>query len=100
MNLELALIWIQIVVAILPYIVLLIKPIREKIFAFKLMRDTLMALLSSSMTNVYYSEYQNRTLKHHQYELFMNLYSAYKAFGGNHFIDKIYNEIEHDWTIE
>ena len=100
MTPQLVLTWIQIVVAIIPYITILIKPIREKLFGYKLMRDALMALLSNSMTNMYYAEYHSRTLKRHQYELFMDLYAAYKAFGGNHFIDKIHEEIEHDWTIE
>lgn len=55
--------------------------------------------LRSEMLNIYYTNADDKSLKQYEYENFIYLYEAYKALGGNSFIDKIYNEIM-TWEIE
>lgn len=54
--------------------------------------------LRSEMLRIYYRHLDDRTIRQYEYENFVALYEAYKALGGNSFIDRIYTEIKR-WTI-
>jgi hypothetical protein len=54
--------------------------------------------LRSDMLQIYYRHLDTKTIRQYEYENFVMLYEAYKALGGNSFIDKIYNEIK-TWKI-
>ena len=54
--------------------------------------------LRSDMLQIYYRHYDTKTIRQYEYENFIMLYEAYKALGGNSFIDKIYNEVK-TWEI-
>lgn len=54
--------------------------------------------LRSEMLHIYYRHKNDDTLRQYEYENFVMLYEAYKALGGNSFIDKIYEEV-HSWEI-
>ena len=54
--------------------------------------------LRSEMLRIYYHHYTVGKIRQYEYENFVALYEAYKALGGNSFIDKIYEEIKH-WEI-
>lgn len=54
--------------------------------------------LRSEMLRIYYKNRESETIRQYEYENFILLYEAYKALGGNSFIDKIYEEV-HSWEI-
>lgn len=54
--------------------------------------------LRSEMLRIYYRHKDTDKLRQYEYENFVMLYEAYKALGGNSFIDKIYEEV-HSWEI-
>lgn len=54
--------------------------------------------LRHDMLQIYYRHIDSRTIRQYEYENFVLLYNAYKALGGNSFIDKIYNEVK-TWKV-
>lgn len=54
--------------------------------------------LRSEMLRIYYHNHQSGTIRQYENENFIALYEAYKALGGNSFIDKIYNEVK-AWEV-
>lgn len=54
--------------------------------------------LRSEMLRIYYHNCRSEEIRQYEYENFVLLYEAYKALGGNSFIDKIYREVQ-SWTI-
>lgn len=55
-------------------------------------------LLRSDMLRIYYHNRKERTIRQYEFENFVFLYKAYKALGGNSFIDKI-NEEVCEWEV-
>ena len=78
---------------------LLIKPIRLRLFGIADIRDGQQCLLRSDMLRMYYRHCESRTIRQYEYENFEYEYNAYKALGGNSFIDKIHAEVK-TWKIE
>ena len=79
----------------LTVLVLLIKPIREKLFGIGTMREGQKCVLRSEMLRIYYnSKNAGGKIPQYEYENFTLLYAAYKAMKGNSFIDKICKEVE------
>ena len=56
-------------------------------------------LLRSEMTKTYYRHQTDKTLRQYEFEAFMANYAAYKALGGNSFIEKCKAEIAEDWEV-
>lgn len=54
--------------------------------------------LRSDMLRIYYHNKEAERVRQYEYENFVLLYNAYKALGGNSFIDKIYDEVR-TWEI-
>lgn len=54
--------------------------------------------LRSEMLHIYYSNKESKKIRQYEYENFVCLYEAYKALGGNSFIDKIYSEVK-EWEV-
>lgn len=54
--------------------------------------------LRSDMLQIYYHNREKKVIRQYEYENFVMLYEAYKALGGNSFIDKIYSEVK-TWQI-
>lgn len=54
--------------------------------------------LRSEMLRIYYHHRGKGVIRQYEYENFVFLYEAYKALGGNSFIDKIYAEVK-KWEI-
>jgi len=52
----------------------------------------------SEMLRIYYHNRESREIRQYEYENFVMLYDAYKALGGNSFIDKIYSEVK-EWEV-
>lgn len=60
---------------------------------FKKSSDGIKCLLRSEMLQIYYRHRETGTIRQYELENFVMLYEAYKALGGNSFIDKIYGEV-------
>ena len=83
------------VTAIAAALALFIKPFRAKLFGLNEMREGQKCLLRSEMLQIYYrGKEHNNVLRQYEFENFCLLYNAYKAEGGNSFIDKINKEIQ------
>ncbi len=54
--------------------------------------------LRSEMLRIYYNNHQSGRIRQYENENFIKLYEAYKALGGNSFIDKIYKEVQ-TWEV-
>ena len=77
---------------------LLIKPLRNRILGLNDVREGQRCLLRSDILNVYYKYRECKTIRQYEYENVVLLYKAYKALGGNTFVDHIYNEIN-EWEV-
>lgn len=54
--------------------------------------------LRSDMLHIYYQYKDSKKIRQYEFENFVYLYKAYKALGGNSFIDKIYKEVM-SWEV-
>lgn len=54
--------------------------------------------LRSEMLRIYYKHADEKGLRQYEFENFSYLYKAYKALGGNSFIDRIGEEVD-TWKI-
>ena len=77
---------------------LLVKPLRNRILGLNDVREGQRCLLRSDILNVYYKYREQKTIRQYEYENVVLLYKAYKALGGNTFVDHIYNEIN-EWEV-
>ena len=71
----------------------LVKPFRERIFKLRERNQGLMCLLRSDMLRTYYKHRVDKKIRQHESENFEDEYLAYKALGGNSFVDKIHAEV-------
>ena len=55
--------------------------------------------LRTDMMRTYYKNKDARKLRQYEAENFVKMYQAYKAMGGNSFIDEIYNHVT-QWDVE
>ena len=86
------------VVAFSTLMTIIIKPLREKIFNLNRSKEGERCLLRSEMLRIYYQYLETKKIRQYEFENFIKLYQAYKALGGNSFIDEIYNEVT-TWTV-
>ena len=83
---------------------LLIKPVREWIMGTEALREGQRCLLRSEIVRIYYRHndeeklHQYKQLHEYEYRNLTQCYKAYKALGGNSFIDHIYAEMQ-EWEI-
>lgn len=57
-----------------------------------------MCILRQQMLETYYYCLESKQIREYRYQNFMYSYEAYKALGGNSFIDHIKNEVE-EFTV-
>ncbi len=84
--------------AIITCAVILVKPLREKLFGLESLREGLRCLLRAEIVRIYYRHNDDKKLKEFEYKTIQACYFAYKALKGNSFIDHIYKEME-EWEI-
>lgn len=83
------------ITAIAAALALFVKPLRAKLFGLNEIREGQRCLLRSAMLSIYYKGKDNENrLRQYEFENFCLLYAAYKAEGGNSFIDKISHEVQ------
>lgn len=76
----------------------LIKPIRERIIGMGQISDGQRCLLRSDIVRLYYRHKEDCQLREYEFQNLEQCYKAYKALGGNSFVDHIYEEMQ-DWSI-
>ena len=86
------------ITALVAALSVLIKPIRERLFKNSLSIEGQKCLLRSEMLRIYYKNSDSKVIHQFEMENFLKLYEAYKALGGNSFIDEVHEEIS-KWTI-
>lgn len=79
--------------AIIAVCVLLIKPLREKVFGIRAIASGIKCVLRYNMLDTYYKWHEKDTIRQYERENFDAEYRAYKALGGNSFIDTIFDEV-------
>ena len=77
---------------------LLIKPVREWLMGTEKIREGQRCLLRSEIVRIYYRHREDKCLKEYEFRNLEECYKAYKALGGNSFIDHIYAEMQ-EWDI-
>lgn len=86
------------IVTLISEIGVLIGVIVPVIVSIKRIANGTKCQLRSEMLRIYYHNHQNNSIRQYEYENFVALYEAYKALGGNSFIDKIYAEVK-TWEV-
>ena len=86
------------IVTLIGEIGVLIGVIVPVIISIKRIANGTKCQLRSEMLRIYYHNHQLSKIRQYEYENFVALYEAYKALGGNSFIDEIYEKIK-DWEI-
>lgn len=76
----------------------IIKPIRELISDIRAVKSGLKSVHRYNMLNTYYKWHEQDSIKQYERENFDAEYKAYKALGGNSFIDTIYEEVKR-WEV-
>ena len=64
----------------------------------RLIQDGVMCQLRASMLSIYYRNADAKEIRQYEMENFLKMYRAYKAMGGNSFIEEIYQEVT-SWKI-
>ena len=83
---------------IIALITILVTHYRKNKKQMDKLADGVKCQLRSDMLRIYYHNRESKTIRQYEYENFVMLYEAYKALGGNSFIDKIYSEVK-EWEI-
>ena len=84
--------------AIFAVALLLIKPFRKWALGMKLIEEGQKCLLRSDMLRTYYKHRDDGQIRQYEYENFLTTYKAYRALGGNSFIEHIYEEVS-GWSV-
>ena len=77
---------------------LLIKPIREWIMGTNKIKEGLRCLLRDEIVRTYYRHKDSKQLREYEFRNLEQCYRAYKALGGNSFVDHIYAEMQ-EWDV-
>ena len=77
---------------------LLIKPIRERLLGTADIREGQRCLLRSEIVRIYYRHHDDRKLREYEFKNMEQCYRAYRALGGNSFVERIYEEMR-EWDI-
>ena len=88
----------SVVTVIFTTIILLVKPVREKVLGINLIKEGLKCLLRSEILHIYYKNRERKQIRQYEFENFTFCYKAYKSLNGNSFADHINNEIK-EWEV-
>ena len=87
------------IAAIITATVLLVKPLRNKVLGLCDIFSGLECLLRADMLRIYYKHQTECALRQYERQNLEAEYRAYKALGGNSFMDDIHNDIS-KWEIK
>lgn len=80
-------------VAFISEIMVLVGVIVPVFASIRKLKNGMKCQLRSDMLSIYYHNHEAKKIRQYELENFVALYEAYKALGGNSFIDKIYEEV-------
>lgn len=86
------------ILQIITFAAFLIKPVREWLLGIDAIREGQRCLLRSDIVGIYYKNKAAKKLHEYEYQHLEHCYKAYKALGGNSFIDRLYAEMQ-EWDI-
>lgn len=89
---------ISTVAGLVATLIVIVKPLRNKVLGIGEIQEGQKCLLRSEMLATYYKHRDTRIIRQYEYENFLYLYAAYKALGGNSFVDKIKKEVD-SWEV-
>ena len=81
------------IVALVTEIGVLLGVIVPVLVAIRKLKEGMKCQLRSDMLTIYYHNREGKQIRQYELENLVKLYEAYKALGGNSFIDKIYEEV-------
>lgn len=88
--------------ALVTLLSVLVKPIRQRIRLWltknEKLDDALLCMLRDRITTLYYEKFTYAELRRYEFESLVRLYAAYKALGGNSYVDKLYAEMI-EWHV-
>lgn len=90
--------WAKDICSIATCAALLCRPVREWLFGFNAIKEGQRCLLRSEIVRLYYRHHDVRQLREYEFRNMKQCYDAYKALGGNSFIDRIQEEMQ-EWDI-
>lgn len=79
-------------------VLLIAKPVKKRAKAVEAEDEGLRCMLRSDMLRIYYHGKESKKIRQFEFENFILEYKAYKAMGGNSFIDHIMEEVE-EWEV-
>ena len=85
--------------SIITFLLLVVKPVREKILGTKTIQEGQRCLLRSDMLAAYYRHKDTGHIRQYERQNVDLEYKAYKALSGNSFIDDVYQEIR-KWQVD
>lgn len=83
---------------IIALLVIFIKPFRRRMLVDKEARAGQQCLLRAEIVRIYYKNLEEKKLRQYEYENLCRCYTAYKALGGNSFVDHVYEEVQ-EWLV-
>ncbi len=86
------------IVALIGVLIPVYRTIKKMTGTVKLISDGARCQLRSDMLQTYYDNKSKKQLQEYEIENFIKTYNAYKALGGNSFIDRVYEEVI-DWEV-
>ena len=86
------------ITAITSALIVIAKPIRNKLMGIDDIREGQKCTLRAAMLRTYYKHCETRTIRQYEKENFIFMYKAYKRLGGNSFIDDIHKEVS-SWHV-
>ena len=86
------------VMSVIAFIALVVKPVRDRLFGMKDVREAQKCQLRSDMLRTYYRHREDNTIRQYEKENFLYSYAAYKALRGNSFMDDIATEVR-TWDV-
>ena len=84
--------------AILAFLTLIVKPLRNKILGIQAYQEGLQCLLRTVIVTIYYKNLNKKALHEYEFKLVVSCYSAYVANHGNSFVKKVVDEMK-EWEI-
>jgi hypothetical protein len=86
------------IVALVTELGVLVGVIAPVLASIRKLKNGMKCQLRSDMLSIYYHNHDVKKIRQYELENFVALYEAYKALGGNSFIDKIYAEVM-EWEV-
>lgn len=86
------------VTSVAAVVVLIVKPLRERVLGVNQIKAGQRCLLRADMLSTYYKHRENQQIRQYEFENFCLEYKAYKALGGNSFIEHIKKEVD-EWEV-